>query len=117
MKILVHKNGMMLDAALYGFLTQQLYAALGWATRYLRVVRIALTDVNGPRSGIDKRCRIEARLHSGKELVVEHTEAELHGAIERALRRADRVIARCIQRKHMLLRNPRCARPQHEEPR
>jgi hypothetical protein len=113
----VHKNGITLDAALHGFLTQQLYAALGWATRYLRLVRIALTDVNGPRSGIDKRCRIEAKLHSGKEVVVEHTEVELKGAIERALQRADRVIARCLQRKHMLLRNPRCATLHDEEPR
>ena len=53
----------------------------------LRTVNVRVFDVNGPRGGIDKCCRITAHLFPSETVVMQEVDADLFVAIDRATRR------------------------------
>lgn len=77
---------------------RRLRFALGrFASRVGRVaVRVA--DVNGPRGGTDKRCRIVVALGGAGTVVVEDRDADVYAAIDAAADRAGRLVARALHR-------------------
>lgn len=98
MRIVIQANGFVLTEALKSYTEQRLSMALGWAGDRMRKLAVSLSDINGPRGGIDKRCRILVQLGKGQEVVIEDTEADLYLAIDRAAERADRAVVRRIER-------------------
>jgi hypothetical protein len=62
------------DKELRTRVAEALETALGRLGQCLRRVDVYLTDVNGPRGGPDKRCRIVARLAAGSPVVVSRTD-------------------------------------------
>lgn len=78
-----------------------------------RVARVAvtLTDLNGPRGGVDKQCRIVAFLVPKGEVVVEVRDADIFIAVDRAADRLGRVMARELERlREQAIRLPEVAR-------
>lgn len=87
-------------------------AASGWLSRLarrrfeytlgrfhgrVRSVSIRVTDMNGPRGGIDKLCRVTVHLVAPKRsLVIEETDADAVVAIDRAADRTARTVARAV---------------------
>ncbi len=65
-----------------------------------RVTRVSVrvADVNGPRGGVDKRCRIAVRVRPMGEIVVEDTHPDLYAAIDGAADRIGRSVQREIER-------------------
>jgi ribosome-associated translation inhibitor RaiA len=61
--------------------------------------RMHLSDVNGPRGGLDKRCRVELKTDTAGTLVVTATAGDWRSAIERALARAVKVLTRNMGRR------------------
>jgi len=59
---------------------------------------ISLSDVNGPRGGVDKRCRVELRTHSAGIVQVTALARDWRTALESALERAGRVLLRQLRR-------------------
>ena len=77
---------------------------LGLATRRFvgRVERVVvrLVDLNGPRGGVDKRCRMTVRLaESGASFVVEGTDDDPYTAVTLAAARVDERISRVASRR------------------
>lgn len=70
-------------------------------------VRVRFADENGPRGGVDKRCRIEFAAPGKPTLVVTSTASEWRGAFETALARAARSLRRTRQRARQPLRGGR----------
>ncbi|QEG21573.1 HPF/RaiA family ribosome-associated protein [Mariniblastus fucicola] len=64
-------------------------------------VEVCVKDVNGPRGGVDKRCRLLIRLRRMKDVVASVQEDSVSRAISRAVRRAERAIKRKVQRRGM----------------
>ena len=94
MRIDIQSRGFALTHALREYAERRLRFALVHAgDRTLRVT-VRLVDVNGPRGGIDKRCRIQATLNGLGELVIEDTQTNLYLAIDRAADRAGRNVMR-----------------------
>ena len=60
--------------------------------------RVQLSDVNGPRGGIDKRCRVELKAGAAGTVVIIAMARDWHGAIETALARAARALVRTWRR-------------------
>lgn len=60
--------------------------------------RVHLDDVNGPRGGVDKRCRIELRAPAGHPVVVTSIATDWRRALDAALARAARALLRGWQR-------------------
>ena len=61
--------------------------------------RVHLDDVNGPRGGVDKRCRIELRAAAGEPVVVTSMATSWRRALDAALGRAARALLRWWQRQ------------------
>lgn len=65
----------------------------------LGLVLVRLTDVNGPRGGVDQRCRIVVQMVPTGRLVVEDMAADPVTAVSRAARRLVRSVGRFRERK------------------
>ena len=69
----------------------------------IRHIRLRLTDVNGPRRGVDARCAVTAHLTNGKRLFVKATTAWPFRSVTQAagrLNEAIRRISSCNQTFH-----------------
>jgi putative sigma-54 modulation protein len=74
--------------------------SLGRLSAAIRAVSIRLMDVNGPRGGCDKLCKVLVRTSSGSSLVVEETNSDLFSAISKAAERVGRLAAGQIGLSH-----------------
>lgn len=71
--------------------------ALGRFAGRVRSVSVSLTDLNGPRGGIDKKCLIAVRLERPpRVIVVEDVDADAAVVVSRAAERTARAVARAV---------------------
>ena len=68
---------------------------LGWMVPRAEV---KMSDVNGPRGGIDKRCQVELRTDGAGSLVVASVANDWRTALDNALPRAARFLMRLWRR-------------------
>jgi hypothetical protein len=68
---------------------------LGWLVPRAEV---QMSDVNGPRGGIDKRCRVELRTDGAGSVVVASVAKDWRTALDQALARAARFLMRLWRR-------------------
>ncbi len=99
MQIVIQARGLDLTAELREYVDRRLRFALDWAGYALAGVTVVLSDINGPRGGNDKRCRIRVTGNDGLDMVIEDTQADLHVAVDRAADRAGRTLARRLARQ------------------
>jgi putative sigma-54 modulation protein len=72
--------------------------ALGRFADRITSVWVRLADENGPRGGVDKRCRIEVRGTQKWLVLVDDADTDLHAAIDRAADRVARSVVRTLER-------------------
>ncbi len=60
--------------------------------------KVLLSDINGPRGGIDKRCQVELKTASAGTVVITSIARDWRTALDGALARASRVLVRSAQR-------------------
>ena len=65
--------------------------------RNLRRIVISIEDVNGPKGGADKHCRLVAEF-GFTSLVLEETQSDWQSAVARAIHRLDRKATEDLQR-------------------
>lgn len=92
------RAGARAHAAPTGIHKASLYFALGRFATKIEHVGVRLSDVNGPRGGVDKECRVRIRLHGLRVVLVTDVDAELRAAVDRACERAGRAVARRVDR-------------------
>ena len=98
MRMTIQASGFDITSALRSYVEQRLGTALGWARHHLRKLAVSLSDINGPRGGVDKRCKIQLRLAGGRDIIIDGVEADLYAAIDRAADRADRAVVKQVER-------------------
>ncbi len=79
----------------------------GWVSR----AKVQLSDVNGPRGGVDKRCRIELHTAAGGPVVVSSVAHDWRAALADALGRAQIAALRLTQRRSGFARRRRSIDP------
>lgn len=104
MQIEIEARNFPLTQALRSHAERRLRSALTCCGDHIRRVAVRLSDVNGPRGGADKRCRLQVVPADLPDVVVEDVEADLYVAIDRATDRAGRTLVRKIERRRTLLR-------------
>ena len=77
---------------------------LGWLAPRARV---HLSDVNGPRGGIDKRCQVELITDSTGPVVITSMARDWLSALHSALARAAQALLHTWQRSRKARRTPR----------
>lgn len=60
--------------------------------------KVQLSDVNGPRGGVDKQCRVELRTDSAGTVVVTAVARDWQAALDTALARSARTLVRVWRR-------------------
>lgn len=68
---------------------------LGWLVPR---AEIQMSDVNGPRGGIDKRCQVDLRTDGAGSVVVASVASDWRTALDNALARAARFLMRLWRR-------------------
>ena len=66
--------------------------------------KVQLSDVNGPRGGVDKRCQLELKTDSIGTVVIATLARDWRTALDRSLGRATRVLKRSLQRSQKPVR-------------
>lgn len=91
-------------------LERRLGYALGRFGERTRAVWAQLSDLNGPRGGIDKRCRLQVRLRRTGLVTVDEHDSDIRAAVDRAADRLGRTVTRAIERVRDSGRGRRAAR-------
>ena len=95
-----------LDDGLKDHIERRLRFALGRFAARIRRLTVRLTDVNGPRGGLDKRCRIAVALVPRGTVMVEGVGGDPFALVAGAAKRAGRAVRRELERRRRG-RNPR----------
>ncbi len=72
--------------------------ALRRLTALVPRAKVLLSDVNGPRGGLDKRCQIELKTDNAGTVVIASLARDWRAALDRSLIRATRVLTRKLHR-------------------
>ena len=104
MQVAIRSHGFPLTTAIEAYVQRRLRTALSHAIHHIRAVTVVLLDINGPRGGRDKVCRVRVTVKDRPVMVIDDTEDNLYLAIDRAADRAGRTTARKLAQ---LLRKPR----------
>lgn len=81
------------------YIRQRLGMKLGKFAQDIERVSVRVVDVNGPRGGIDKLCRVKVTLSGLPSLVVEKQHHAAHAAIDNALESTARKVRRTLGRR------------------
>ena len=100
MKTNIQAQGFALTESIRAYTELRLVYAVSFASQIIRRVTVRLSDINGPRGGNDKKCQLVFTLQGLPDIVIQDTESNLYVAIDRAVDRASRAVARVIDRQH-----------------
>jgi putative sigma-54 modulation protein len=92
----IRAHGFALTSSLRDHVERQLHHALGRLAHKVRSVVVRLSDTNGPRGGVDKRCLVHVSLPAMPAVVIEESEADMYVAIDRATTRVGQSVGRRI---------------------
>lgn len=105
MQVSIQARGFEMTDALAQHVERRLMFALGWARHQVLRVSVRLSDENGPRGGLDKRCSLVLALQGMPELVIEDTRDDLYRAIDCAADRVGRALSRRMQKQRATRRD------------
>ncbi len=97
MKLEIHSKGFGLTEAIRSHTERRLAFAMDRFARRIRTILVWVGDLNGPKGGVDKCCRVAVELIQGR-VVLEERAPDLHLAIDRAADRAAEKVAREVKR-------------------
>ncbi len=83
------------------YIRRKLGRRLGKFAGAIERVSVRTEDVNGPRGGIDRMCRIKVVLKGLPSVVLEHRDASLTAAVDGALAAVETAVGRAVQRRRM----------------
>ena len=90
----IHTKGFTLTAALEARISKRVGLILGNVGHPVTDINVRLSDINGPRGGVDKKCNIHIKLSGQPSVIVTDVQRDMYYAIDRAATRAMRAIRR-----------------------
>jgi CBS domain-containing protein len=106
----------MLDDADKDYLRRKLGRKLGKFALSIERASVRIEDVNGPRGGVDKRCRIKIVLIGLPSVVVEEQHHSLQAAMDSALARAEHAVRSAVQKRRITPLKPRAGKARKSMP-
>lgn len=92
------------------YIRRKLGRRLGKFSDTIERVSVRTADVNGPRGGIDRVCRIKVVLRALPSVVLEHRNSSLAVAVDRTLAGVETAVRRAIRRRRAQLHRPAARR-------
>lgn len=115
MRVDIQANGFKLTQGLLQHTQDRLACDLSWARDHVSCVTIRLSDINGPRGGEDMRAMVQVAMPGAQAVVVEDVRSDLYVAIDKAMERAGRAVARRVSRGRDLRRGKVRQLPEPEQ--
>jgi ribosomal subunit interface protein len=106
MELEIRREDVRLDNRLRQHIERRVGFALGQFGNKVSRVTVQLADINGPRGGVDKQCRLLVRLRDGNFLKIEDLDEDVSAAVSRAADRVGHAVARHFERRRDHQRNP-----------
>lgn len=78
------------------------------ATRYPQThqIDVTLSDINGPRGGEDKRCKVRIMIAGQRDIVIDDVQDNWQIAIDRAASRANKTLTRRLAKSRSKINRP-----------
>ncbi|HEY7372516.1 MAG TPA: HPF/RaiA family ribosome-associated protein [Polyangia bacterium] len=92
----VRTRGFELTDALYQRAVDHIAAKVARHARFISLVTVRLEDVNGPKGGLDKRCRVELLIAGAAPIIVDETDQDAYAAVDLAGERLGIVVDRML---------------------
>ncbi|MGE0820944.1 MAG: ribosome-associated translation inhibitor RaiA [Candidatus Binatia bacterium] len=99
MQIDIRGHRMKLTDALRAHIERRLRFALGRFGARIMAGTVIVEDLNGPRGGIDKQCRIAVALKGSGHVRVEVRDTDMISAVDHAADRINRAVTRELDRR------------------
>lgn len=99
MKFEILGQDIRIDERLTSFIKEKLATCMNRYGQRIRRITISLYDVDGPRAGIDKRCRVVFRLAGGGQSVVECGSHDWRDAITQAAQTAEQTMRKRMEQR------------------
>jgi len=100
MQLDIRGRHLWLTPALLEHVERRFRFAIGRFSPSIGRVAIRLSDVNGPRGGLDKRCRVTLHVPAAERVVtLTETDGDLYAAVARAADRTARAVERALARR------------------
>jgi len=99
MQIHIHCQDFTLTEGLRTHIERRIHFTFSWASEHIRNIAVRLSDENGTRGGVDKRCRFLVGINGAADVVVSEIHSDMYVAIDRAGDRTGRTINRILSKK------------------
>ena len=99
MRLEIRSHDLEFDQELRDSIESRIRFVLARSSNRITRVTVFLSDINGPRGGIDKRCRIVVRLVPAGQVFVEDTDTDLGVVVDRAMDRVGQSVRRELERQ------------------
>ena len=93
MQVEIRGKGLRITNVLSTYIQRRLVFALGRFGRRVERVLVRVEDINGPKRGIDKQCRLAVVVPHSRTAVIEARGSNIRVTINRAVAKASRCIA------------------------
>jgi ribosome-associated translation inhibitor RaiA len=97
----IQSRGFALTPALKQRVSKRIGMILGNTAHPITSVDVRLSDINGPKGGVDKKCQIHIQLSGHPSVVITDIQHDLYYAIDRAASRAMRTVRRRLSQKQL----------------
>jgi ribosome-associated translation inhibitor RaiA len=95
----IQSRGFSLTPALKARVSKRIGLILGNTGHPITNIDVRLSDINGPKGGVDKKCQINIQLSGHTNVVITDIQHDLYYAIDRAASRAMRTVRRRLSQK------------------
>jgi putative sigma-54 modulation protein len=99
----IRTRGFSLTPGLRAHVERRLAFALDRYDERIARIRVVLGDVNGPKGGEDKSCRVEVRLRDARAARASAMDRDLYVAVDAAAHRVARGVGRALRRERATL--------------
>jgi putative sigma-54 modulation protein len=107
MQFEIHTKNLRISQPLRVHIERRLNFALERFAMQIAKVCVSVGDLNGPKGGIDKRCRVAIVLMPSTTIVMEDQASNIYAAIDRVADKAGRCIGRRLKRRKSSRRHMR----------
>jgi len=102
MRSTIITKGIDADRTWREYIMERMDAALIYAEDSIHFITVRLSDMNGPKGGVDKRCQIHLKPMGLPAVIVTEVSASVSEAIDGAMQRAAKVVQRVLERANAI---------------
>lgn len=100
MQLVIRATNVPVSDPIREHISRRVLSAAKRFARRLSTITVVLEDINGPRGGVDKTCRIEAGMsNAGEPLIITERSDDLYGAIDLATGKFKQALGRRVERR------------------